>query len=221
MSIFCLLSVVFLVLFVSGIVKRETFASTSYLWSSYILLVLCIGGVFLFSKKSPALFSRPPKEIETISTKSGVLEKGKAYMVKEPKNEKTIALFQEAMSKGIPGLYLTRSNPKTMKTSLHADNTSVLWLTELEAPDSINPSDLEEITYTVNQFLNKSKQGFIVIDGLEYLISFVGFLKVLHLIQDLKDTVALRGSILMIPFFESTMESNNLKLLEKEMDVIT
>jgi hypothetical protein len=72
----------------------------------------------------------------------------------------------------------------------------------------------------MEQFLSKGEGGLILLSGIEYLITNNNFLTVLRLIQSLRDQVAVSNSILIIPVNPSTLEGSQLKLLEREVDVI-
>jgi len=62
------------------------------------------------------------------------------------------------------------------------------------------------------------KEGVILLDGFEYLISNNDFRTVFHLIQSIKDQVAISDSIMIISASPSTLEKQQMDLLEKEVD---
>jgi len=72
----------------------------------------------------------------------------------------------------------------------------------------------------MEQFLSKDQKGVILLSGIDYLITNNNFITVLRLIQSLRDQVAVSSSILIIPVNPSVLEESQLKLLEREVDVI-
>jgi len=189
------------------------------LWTSYGIVALIMVLVFFLTKKPKIKWTKKPTEIEVLQKGTQPLEKGKSYFIQEPKNEKSLAILEKAVKLGVPGLCLTRNNPKSLKVDM--GDAKVIWLTELSTENAVNPMDLEEISYTINQHItNVSPHSLILFDGIEYLISFAGFNKVLHLIQDLRDTMALHGSVLLVPLSEPTLALEDSTLLHKELEAV-
>lgn len=56
--------------------------------------------------------------------------------------------------------------------------------------------------------------------GLEYLITNNDFKTVLHLIQSLKDQVAIQEAILLLPIREKAIEKQKLDMFESEIDEV-
>jgi membrane protein implicated in regulation of membrane protease activity len=139
---------------------------------------------------------------------------GTTYIVEEMKSAQSLALFTK-QSAG-HGLAIIRNNPKQYSLP----DAKVHWLTEVEGDGNLHPTDLEEISYTINNYINNTKEAVVFVEGLEYLVNYNSFTKILHLFQVLKDNISLKQAILILPINPKTFEPQNLKLLEAEFTVV-
>ncbi len=155
------------------------------------------------------------------SLEKPILEPCFTYVVEEPKTERSIQLFKELLAKGATGLCVTRTNPKEVK-QVHKEfeNIKLFWLTEISGEGNLKPTDLEELSYHINNFLNTAQNPVIYLEGFEYLVNYNSFSKILHLFQVLKDTISMKKAILIMPLNPETFEVPNLKMVELEFKVI-
>ncbi|MCK7579513.1 MAG: DUF835 domain-containing protein [Chromatiales bacterium] len=107
-----------------------------------------------------------------------------------------------------------------IRSKFELGETPIVWLSNVGKEDSLRPKDLEKLNYSLEQFLTQGK-GVVLLDGLEYLITNNNFLTVLRFVQSLRDQVAINNSIMMMVLNPSTLDANELNLLEKEVDGIS
>jgi hypothetical protein len=148
------------------------------------------------------------------------LEKGNTYLVKDMERKRAFRLFNDALGLGLEGLTITRQNPKDVVNAFNLKSAKIIWLTEIENGKNLSPTNLEELSYVINNFIGASKSAIILFDGFEYLSDYNSFSKVLHLFQVLKDNVSLKGAIMMIYINPATIDAQNLKQMENEFKVI-
>lgn len=72
----------------------------------------------------------------------------------------------------------------------------------------------------ISQFLKKSGNPVILLDGLEYLITTNGFSLTLRFLHDLWEMIALNKGILIMPLSEDTLEKKEVALLERYSEEI-
>ncbi len=150
-----------------------------------------------------------------------VLEAGFTYVVEEPKTERSMKLFKEILAKGATGLCITRTNPKELKAdNKEFENIKIFWLTEISGEGNLKPTDLEELSYHINNFLATAQNPVIYLEGFEYLVNYNTFSKILHLFQVLKDTLTVKKAIMVMPINPETFETPNLKMIELEFKVV-
>jgi len=140
------------------------------------------------------------------------------YLVKEEKPQQAYALFLDALRRGQRGFCVTRVYPQKVREKFGIPaNVPILWLSNVGKEDSVRPKDLEKLSLALEQFITK-ETGFVLLDGIEYLITNNNFLTVLRLLQALRDQVAINGATLVVSVNPSTLDTHQLNLLEKEVD---
>ncbi|MBI4441456.1 DUF835 domain-containing protein [Candidatus Woesearchaeota archaeon] len=150
-----------------------------------------------------------------------VLVPGFTYVVEEPKTERSMQLFSEMLAKGATGLCITRTNPKELKEAhKEYENVKLYWLTEIAGEGNLRPTDLEELSYHITNFINTAQNAVIYLDGFEYLVNYNSFTKILHLFQVLKDTISIKKATMVMPLNPGTFEPQNLKMVELEFKVV-
>jgi hypothetical protein len=154
------------------------------------------------------------------------LTPGWSYVVREERPEKTFSLFASLLSRGVPGLCITRTHPDVLMQKYGCAATT-LWLTKTESGSEkrnglefVSPNNLAHLASSVRDFLAKSKGGAVVIEGLEYLNTQNDFKSVLKFIQLLNEQVVLDKGFLLIPVDDSTMDAREFSLIEREMSQV-
>jgi len=145
------------------------------------------------------------------------LQDGYSYLIKDDRSDRSYQLFVDQLKRGKRGFCITRNYPVKVRGKYELGDIPVVWLSNVGKEDSLRPKDLEKLNYSLEQFLAEG-QGVVLLDGLEYLITNNNFLTVLRFVQSLRDQVAINSSIMMMVLNPSTLDANELNLLEKEVD---
>lgn len=149
------------------------------------------------------------------------LDEGKTYLVNEEKPVKSNEIFVDLVTHGISGLYITRQNPQQIRKAYELERTPIIWLTKEKTEEkSIEPTDLVELSHTMKEFIKEVDESIILLDGLEYLIVQNGYNEILQFVQSLKDSISMSNSRLVIPLDPSTIDTQQLHLLKREMNVL-
>lgn len=215
LSTFCIGSFVFILFWITNFIIVKPANLRFYLWISYTVFFLIALIVYLATKQ-PTIVWTKSTGIEYNQKGKYTLENGQSYIIKDKKKSILRSIYKDAINQGKTGMYITRTNPNIIKKKLKPKNTLLLWLTEVDTNNAINPIDIEELAYTIKKFLSKSKNTIISFEGVEYLINVLPFRKILHLFQDLKDEVALNESNLLLRFDPDLLKKKELRLIEKE-----
>ncbi len=150
-----------------------------------------------------------------------MLEKGHSYLVNEEKPVKSNEIFIDLVTHGVQGLYITRRNPEDIREKYGLKKTPILWLSSLKGQEkNIDPTDLLELSHTIKEFVKRTDDGVVILDGLEYLITQNNYKDVLQFIQSLNDSIVVSNSRLLVPLDPSTLDSQQLHLLRREMTVV-
>jgi|GEM_PF-3409530 len=164
-----------------------------------------------------------PVEEERIDTMLEYdLDEGIIFFIDSEDTAPSYDIFIDLVRHGKPGLCVSRQNSKRIKKKYNLEKTPVIWLTrnEMDEMACIHPSDLfTKLQSTLINFIKDAKDGVILIDGLEYLISQNDFGMVLKFIQAINDDLMVSSSRLLIHLDSNSMEKRDFHSLKKEMSL--
>ncbi len=213
LSTFCIGSFIFLLLWMFNFLVIDL---KFYLWTSYAVFFVIAAIVYFTTKQAKIVWTKPKTKKEITSTSKFKLDQGQSYLIKDKKKSRLRKVYRDAVIHGKKGMFVTRSNPKIIKKKLRLKDPLLLWLTEVDTNNAIDPVDIEELSYVIKKFLRKSTDTIISFEGIEYLTNVLPFKKVLHFIQDLRDEIALKNSNLLLRVDPGVLKFKELKLIEKE-----
>ncbi len=168
-------------------------------------------------REEKAARSTPAATLQAVTE----LRSGRSYLVEEDRPDHAYKLLSKAVSGSKGGLLITRTNPKRVREQVALESVKVLWLTDREGSkeETIAPA-LERIVYEIEGFLSKHPQGSVMLDGVEYLVSNNSFDAVLRFVRRLVDTVSEGRFVFLISLGPATVKEQELKMLEREMEVV-
>ena len=130
------------------------------------------------------------------------VESGMIYMFDRRDEQDYLDIFADQVRHNVQGLCVTRQSPVKIRQRLGLEKTPMIWLVAndgVAGENCIKPDNLSGLGVTLSKFLNEADNGFILIDGLEYLIarnSFETVLKFIHFLND--KTMISKCSILIV-----------------------
>lgn len=149
------------------------------------------------------------------------LKKSYCYLIKEKMPNKGYVFFKQALKGGMKGMCVSRDPPAKVRTKFELlNNTPVIWLSNTPSDQSMQPKNLEKFAFALFEFMGKDEEALVLIDCIEYLITNNNFNTVLKLVQSIKDKVAVNKAILIITTNPAALESQQISLLEREMDIV-
>jgi hypothetical protein len=138
------------------------------------------------------------------------LERGMSYLVKEKRNERGMDLFMKQIAEGYTGLYITRHHPKHISKNYLTNGMTIIWLST-----TIDPHNLSTLFNTIKTFVEKNEKCIIFLDGIEYLMINNVYIRIVKLIEHIKEMMVQSNSILLISLDERAFEPKELSLIEK------
>jgi len=170
---------------------------------------------------SDRIASEERARLEVSATANHELIPGRSYLIEEERPAKAFRLLTDFLGGGGGGLVITRTNPKRVRQAHDLPTPRVLWLTDREgsAEETIAPT-LERIVYEIEDFMGKQPRGAILLDGIEYLVSNNSFDAVLMFVRRLLDAISESRYAFIISLGPATLRDQELKVLEREMEVI-
>ena len=177
------------------------------------------GGLFSFLSKKKVT---PAEGMEKTrrSAKKYELRRGLSYLVKEQKPDRSFDIFVDQVTHNIPGLCITRQYPATVRQEWGLEKTPIIWLSNQLGKVYVNPSNIGILGDTVIRFIEKADDSVVMIDGVEFLIVNNGFDKVLKMIHRVTEVVMEYRSRLIISVDPRALDTRELALLERNMEII-
>ena len=166
---------------------------------------------------------RPDNEEMVKSQQRYKLIKGMSYMVKDDDVEIPFILFKDMVTHGHQGLIITRLFPQMIRDSYGLKKSSIIWLSRdtVKDMDTIQPGQLGLLHHKIYEFLKKSENGVVLLDGVEYLITQNSFPSVLKVTQLITGKVALSGANLIVPLNPNAFEKKDFSLFAREFRAFT
>jgi hypothetical protein len=118
------------------------------------------------------------------------------------------------------GLMVTRESHDIVKERYQLNVTPVIWLTESPGDLRIAPTSLAILTDTMIRFMESNPNGIIVLTGLEYLVTFNDFHKLIRALDTLSETVWITKTRLLIGIDPRAFDGRELALLERDKTVV-
>jgi hypothetical protein len=127
-------------------------------------------------------------EIADVGTKY----RGGVFLYPIQESVRVRKLFISMFDYGLPTLAVTRIPPQRFRQTLGRP-VETIWLTTNKVPDMvcIDPSNITRLSLVFSEFFKHAPTGVVLFEGVEYLLSIVGFSDLLNFIQLLNDKIAM------------------------------
>ena len=118
------------------------------------------------------------------------------------------------------GLMITRQFPKEVRTKHFLQTTPIMWLSQVAGKDNMDPAKLSLLTDYIVNFMEKSQNGVILVDGIEYLVTSNDYSRVLRAIDRWSETAMTTANKLILSINPKAFEQKDLALLERNREVV-
>ncbi len=179
--------------------------------------------MFLFRKPKDR---KSIRESELRISRKYALGPRRSYVIEESPPDVSFDAFVNLVStagedgKKMVGVLVTRQHPDLVKEKYGLEQTPIYWLATRAGDGVISPTNLGILTHTLVKFVDEHKNGVILLDGLEYLVSNNDFTKVLRMIDQVNDHISQSTCRMILPVDPRAFEQKQLALLERNMEKI-
>lgn len=164
------------------------------------------------------------------------------YLLEDETNASSMALFSElvtlplrpdatmpdtaesatdTLSFLIPkGLVVTREYPDRIRETYHLQVTPIIWLTESSGDRRLAPTSVALLTDTMIRFMESNPNSIVLLDGIEYLMTFNEFNRVLKALDSLNEVAWMTRSRLLITMNPKTLDGKQLATIERDRIVV-
>lgn len=117
------------------------------------------------------------------------------------------------------GLCFSMRSPEEIRMRHALQTTPIFWISS-HGSERVSPTGLEVMADIIYQFLKRSRNPVVLLDGVEYLLFANGFTHLLKFLQDIHECVILNNAILILPVNPAALEKKELALIERNMSEI-
>ncbi|MBU1158694.1 MAG: DUF835 domain-containing protein [Candidatus Thermoplasmatota archaeon] len=118
------------------------------------------------------------------------------------------------------GLIITRQFPNDVRSGHFIQTTPIIWLSTVAGNDNMDPAKMSLLTDLLTNFMEKSSNGVVLMDGIEYLVTSNDFARMLKAVDRWTETAMTSESRLLISVDPRAFSDRELALLEKNKVVI-
>lgn len=145
-----------------------------------------------------------------------------AYLLTDEKKGKYFLLDFIDESKKLK--LFVRENPLKFRRFL-GDNVDIVWITKVRGPNTVTPEELPTMRVDIEDFFvsarSEGKRGALFIQNLGYLLTQMGFQKLMDLVLYIKDVAVLNEGYLIATALPDVFEKREWAIVESEFDVIS
>jgi hypothetical protein len=137
---------------------------------------------------------------------------------KIPSNEDSASATLEFL---IPrGLVVTREFPDNVRKERNLQVTPIIWLTESPGERRVAPTSLAVLTDTLIRFMETNPNSIVLMEGIEYMMTFNEFRKVLRALDSLNEVAWITKARLLVAVHPKAFGDRDLAMLERDRTVV-
>ncbi|MGF3522373.1 MAG: DUF835 domain-containing protein, partial [Candidatus Bathyarchaeia archaeon] len=158
-------------------------------------------------------------QLRSLSYKLNGLTAGESYLCEV--HEQAFKAYADLTFYGAPGLCIMREDPTRIIKTYGVKPSNVRLLSSKGVKGFTALPDLQTLSLAISEFLSIHRDGVVLLDGLEYLISMFGFDAVFRLIQEKRFDFLENGAVLLVPMDVATLNTKEKALLLSELKTLT
>lgn len=118
------------------------------------------------------------------------------------------------------GMIVTRQFPKDVRSKYYFQTTPIIWLSTVAGKDNMDPAKLSLLTDYLVSFMEKSQNGVVIVDGLEYLVTSNDFSRMLRAVDRWTETAMVSNSRLILSIDQRAFDARELAMLERNRETV-
>jgi len=149
---------------------------------------------------------------------------GTTYVIEEDKPAKSLGVYGDLVRRGVEGLCISRYHPEKLMERYGLPSEGVIWLTQSSGAKpyyrQVDPTNFPRLSSMISEFLSRSEEPIVLLEGLGYLITQSNYESVLRFVQSQRDEVSLKKGILIIHIDPLALDTKELHRLKSEMEIL-
>ena len=153
--------------------------------------------------------------IEEISMPEGAIN----FLVGE-EQAYTFGVLKEFVAAGFDGLCISTRAPDKIRALYGLNDVEYRWITTSDTDDKrAIPVSLEHIRRDIRAYIEKHNEGVVLLDGIELLVSRLGFENVQRFLHVIKDELPETLARLIISIHPKAIDEQRLTLMRREVEI--
>ena len=150
----------------------------------------------------------------------GKLSLGNSYLISDKNNRSAIHLFINLARSDYNALFITRDNPKNIKSILLTKDIQIVMLKENKSKGYENISDLDGLITMIRDFSKKKTKTVILLDRVDYLLTKCSFEQFIKSLYQINDIISENNSILLLHLNPSILDAKQMTIIESELQLL-
>lgn len=118
------------------------------------------------------------------------------------------------------GMVITRQFPRDIRAKHYLQTTPIVWLSSVAGKENLDPGKLSVLTDMLVNFMEKSNNGVVMVDGLEYLVTSNDFQRVLKAVDRWTEVAMVSSSRLVMSLDPRAFDARELAMLERDKEIV-
>lgn len=118
------------------------------------------------------------------------------------------------------GLIITRQFPNEVRKKHYIQTTPIIWLSTVQGKDNMDPGKLALLTDYLMNFMESSKNGVVLVEGIEYLLISNDFQRLLKAVDAWTESAMTSRSRLILSVDRKAFDSKELAMLERNRETV-
>jgi hypothetical protein len=156
-------------------------------------------------------------------TSTDIVE-GRGYIVEDPTSARSFEMFAKLISPreggARTGYVLSRQHPSQIRTKYVLGDTPITWIASTTGESVMDPTKANLLAQGVMEFLSKSKNGVVLLDGIESIILNNDFNRSMRMLEQLNDFVMQYRGLLLIPIAPTAFDPRERAVISRNFETI-
>jgi hypothetical protein len=151
------------------------------------------------------------------------ISKGTGVIVEDAKSALSFELFASLITPDESGLkregyILSRRTPEAIREEFGFKDVPITWIATQAGQEKIDPTKPNLMAHAVMEFFSKTKDGVVLIDGIESVMVHNDFSRTVRMLEQINDFVMEYQGYLIVPIEPRAFSSRERAILERNFE---
>jgi len=187
--------------------------------------VAIAAGLTIVMSKLDTASVLPSVEEHILNDRSVRITKGRGMIVEDPKSKLSFKLFARLIAPEESdirrdGYILSRRAPAIIREEFGFKNVMITWMASGSGQDAVDPTKPGLMAHAIMEFLSKTKNGVVILDGIESVMVHNDFNRAVRMLEQINDFVMQHQGYLIVPVDPKAFNSRERAILMKNFETL-